>query len=365
MPRLPQPGGDDGTWGQVLNDFLSVEHQSDGTLNPSGSLSLKYTKPADGILKTDLHASVQADLGKITSLETKATALEAVQDVNGKFTSAALAPGSIDRTRLASDILGTGEVLVGTDEGPSSSHTPTLGESGADEGALHFSTLGPYRFTHGVSSTMFNDVRDDVLHHGYNLGDDLGPAGNGEVSLIHTMEAHFLNDAGAHLTEWNLNWFGLTGTYKRFMGLVIDRGDNSSVWAFAGKQFRIENDMNGDQFIFEPGTSDRSVHFRFAGGSGEMFQFGGDTSPTGKTADYYSFGPSAMVDWAGLSVHKSGGIGLGAQAPGSVRVDVGPVVFLKNNTTPGTPSGGGYLYVEGGALKYKGSSGTVTTIGPA
>ncbi len=31
----------------------------------------------------------------------------------------------------------------------------------------------------------------------------------------------------------------------------------------------------------------------------------------------------------------------------------------------GTPSGGGYLYVDSGALKYKGSSGTITTLGAA
>ncbi|HUQ85068.1 MAG TPA: hypothetical protein VM077_01985 [Candidatus Limnocylindrales bacterium] len=31
MPRLPVPGSDDGTWGDVLNDFLSQEHNADGT----------------------------------------------------------------------------------------------------------------------------------------------------------------------------------------------------------------------------------------------------------------------------------------------------------------------------------------------
>lgn len=34
MARLPQPGGDDGTWGQVLNDFLSQSHTASGTLKP-------------------------------------------------------------------------------------------------------------------------------------------------------------------------------------------------------------------------------------------------------------------------------------------------------------------------------------------
>lgn len=32
MTRLPQPGGDDGSWGSILNDYLSQSHNSDGTL---------------------------------------------------------------------------------------------------------------------------------------------------------------------------------------------------------------------------------------------------------------------------------------------------------------------------------------------
>lgn len=35
MTRLPQPGADDGIWGNVLNDFLSQSHNSDGTLKSS------------------------------------------------------------------------------------------------------------------------------------------------------------------------------------------------------------------------------------------------------------------------------------------------------------------------------------------
>ena len=41
------------------------------------------------------------------------------------------------------------------------------------------------------------------------------------------------------------------------------------------------------------------------------------------------------------------------------------IVFIKNGSAPSTPTGGGFLYVESGALKFKGSSGTVTTIAPA
>lgn len=38
---------------------------------------------------------------------------------------------------------------------------------------------------------------------------------------------------------------------------------------------------------------------------------------------------------------------------------------ISNGSAPSTPTGGGILYVESGALKYKGSSGTVTPLGNA
>ncbi|HUD20872.1 MAG TPA: hypothetical protein VMQ44_02285 [Candidatus Saccharimonadales bacterium] len=39
MSRLPTPGGDSGTWGTILNDYLSVEHNADGTLKKAGDIS--------------------------------------------------------------------------------------------------------------------------------------------------------------------------------------------------------------------------------------------------------------------------------------------------------------------------------------
>ncbi|MDQ5913656.1 MAG: hypothetical protein QG623_275 [Patescibacteria group bacterium] len=40
MARLPIPGEDDGDWGDVLNEYLSVEHNSNGTLKSGGTLGL-------------------------------------------------------------------------------------------------------------------------------------------------------------------------------------------------------------------------------------------------------------------------------------------------------------------------------------
>jgi hypothetical protein len=39
MARLPSPGGDNNAWGTLLNDFLSVEHNGDGTLKKSAQIT--------------------------------------------------------------------------------------------------------------------------------------------------------------------------------------------------------------------------------------------------------------------------------------------------------------------------------------
>ena len=38
MARLPEPGGDSGQWGDLLNDYLSIAHNSDGTIK-NGAIS--------------------------------------------------------------------------------------------------------------------------------------------------------------------------------------------------------------------------------------------------------------------------------------------------------------------------------------
>lgn len=62
-------------------------------------------------------------------------------------------------------------------------------------------------------------------------------------------------------------------------------------------------------------------------------------------------------------VDSSGNMGIGVTAFGT---SASKVLGLANATAPTTsPAGMGQLYVEAGALKYRGSSGTVTTIAPA
>lgn len=59
MARLPRPGGDAGSWGDVLNDFLSQEHNPDGTLKRGAAMDQAQADIAS--LQTDKADQVVVD----------------------------------------------------------------------------------------------------------------------------------------------------------------------------------------------------------------------------------------------------------------------------------------------------------------
>ena len=64
-----------------------------------------------------------------------------------------------------------------------------------------------------------------------------------------------------------------------------------------------------------------------------------------------------------MRLDGSGNLLVGATSAGT---SAAKVIGMANATAPtSSPAGMGQLYVEGGALKFRGSSGTVTTIAPA
>lgn len=84
MPRLPKPGGDDGKWGNLLNDYLSVEHTADGTLKKADDIASAKAKAesavqsvngqlpdSNGAVAIDsdsIGAAAQADVDNLTTL---------------------------------------------------------------------------------------------------------------------------------------------------------------------------------------------------------------------------------------------------------------------------------------------------------
>lgn len=115
MSRLPVPGSDDGTWGSILNDFLNVEHNSDGTLKASGSLADK----ADN--NDVVHLSGNETVGGIKTFSSSPlvpTPTTANQATNKSYVDSAVSAGAPDATTTSKGIVQLAGDLSGTATSP-------------------------------------------------------------------------------------------------------------------------------------------------------------------------------------------------------------------------------------------------------
>lgn len=69
MARLPIPGGDNGTWGDLLNDFLRTSHNADGTLkeNTVSADQINGTIPQSYIANLQSSLDEKATIGSAGS----------------------------------------------------------------------------------------------------------------------------------------------------------------------------------------------------------------------------------------------------------------------------------------------------------
>jgi len=92
MARLPQPGADKGTWGEVLNDYLNQSHATDGTLQPDsvGTPQLQPNAVTAAALAPDSVTSNAIAPNSITSTELASNSVTAAIITDGTITSAQL-----------------------------------------------------------------------------------------------------------------------------------------------------------------------------------------------------------------------------------------------------------------------------------
>ncbi len=86
MTRLPTPGSDNGTWGDILNDFLRVEHSADGSLKPipqskitnlTGDLADLTSALDDRVTEAQAAAAYQPLAARLTTLTGRTDTTEA------------------------------------------------------------------------------------------------------------------------------------------------------------------------------------------------------------------------------------------------------------------------------------------------
>ncbi len=113
MARLPNPGGDDGKWGDLLNDFLLVEHNNDGTLKRAAAIASAEQTTNKGAAGGYASLDSQAML---PTTQVGGTGADGTKFLRGDRTWASV-PAAADATsstkgliRLAGDLGGTASV---------------------------------------------------------------------------------------------------------------------------------------------------------------------------------------------------------------------------------------------------------------
>jgi polygalacturonase len=123
VARLPTPGGDNGNWGTILNDYLSQVHKSDGTLKDDSVTN----------------AAIADDAVNATSI------------ADGSITNALIADGTIAETKLAGAVQ---TKLNDVGDWNTLSNKPTVIAAGADAAAARTVIgAGISNLTIGTSNT--------------------------------------------------------------------------------------------------------------------------------------------------------------------------------------------------------------------
>jgi hypothetical protein len=157
MSRLPTPGGDSGNWGNILNDYLSQIHKSDGTLKDDSVTNaaiaddaVNATSIADGSITEALLAG---------AVQTK---LNATGDWNTLSNKPAVIGAGADRA-AARDAINANYMLnildYGVVRGTASSQTAAIKAAlDANPDAAFFFPLGNYRLDTTLTVSADNSL---------------------------------------------------------------------------------------------------------------------------------------------------------------------------------------------------------------
>lgn len=100
MARLPQPGGDSGNWGTVLNDYLAQAHAADGSLKPGVVGPTQLQANAVNIASVTDGAIIESKLS--SAVQTKLNTVGTVAD--GSITTAKVADGNVTKAKLSTTV---------------------------------------------------------------------------------------------------------------------------------------------------------------------------------------------------------------------------------------------------------------------
>lgn len=212
-------------------------------------------------------------------------------------------------------------------------------------------------------------TNDHVMRRGWDCGPGGGSQSGTKYGICDEWESRWVQ-AGKVLSERHIAFHKSDNTVYRGLTFIWNNTDNlltaesfSDGWSFTDKTgggvtyFTLNTSAANHTMLFADGAWMRHVNNNVVWL--EQRNAAGDAYvPIVKVnaSDQIELGSNTTTD---VVADRSVGVGGSSFGNGT------KVLFIANaGTVPSaSPAGGGILYVEGGALKYRGSSGTITTLG--
>lgn len=241
MSRLPAVGGDNDDWGTILNDFLSVEHNADGTLktlNPSkisGTAEVQTNKGATGgYASLDGSGNVPlAQLGNAPSAADATTLAKGVVQLAGDLAGTAAnptVPDKIDKSTLTAK----GDILAAT----GSAAVSRLGVGSDGQVLTADSSQSTGIKWSGVSDTLVTVAASDTPA-AVKSAADYACTGTGDEVTINTAIAALTNGGTVQLLAGTFNISSsivFTAVKQRLigagMGATTIQGNGTNVGTF-------------------------------------------------------------------------------------------------------------------------------------
>jgi hypothetical protein len=182
---------------------------------------------------------------------------------------------------------------------------------------------------------------------------------------------YFSSNYGYRLINSNNAGVSAAGTFSIQRGTTsswvdVLTSDNNGVVTVPGNFFASSNVRIGTQLINSARLEVNSgglvyADFTATGATEAYMRFNVGTSPFGYLGNAQGLGGTA----GDLTIRSDQAVAINNGSAVALRVFDRNVFIANTAVAPAAPTGGGVLYVEAGALKYRGSSGTVTVIAPA
>ena len=191
----------------------------------------------------------------------------------------------------------------------------------------------------GYDNSMFEVVNSNTNQTVFRATDGVGAAGEGMLVVYKDSSGNNRVNIGGNV---GINNFGNPSLY-------VDRS-------------KTHGSALGPAFSFNGG----GAAYGLAAGLTDSDSFDIFTANHANSSISFGYSIDNGNSMESLTTISKTGLAIGKGAvKANEKLDVNGRQFLSNQTAPTTPTGGGTIFVESGALKYIGSSGTITTLGIA